>query len=99
METETIAFSLLLLPLLSALVTLLFFRNSGNIASLLSVATSGGILVFSLFLIFQGENEAFVWQGTWIKLANWRPKVSVVAMSNCLGKISRAAAVDTLIPE
>lgn len=71
METETIAFSLLLLPLLSALVTLLFFRNSGNIASLLSVATSGGILVFSLFLIFQGENEAFVWQGTWIKLANW----------------------------
>ena len=71
METETIAFSLLLLPLLSALVTLLFFRNSGNIASLLSVATSGGILVFSLFLIFQGESEAFVWQGTWIKLANW----------------------------
>jgi NADH-quinone oxidoreductase subunit L len=71
METETIAFSLLLLPLLSALVTLLFFRNSGNIASLLSVATSGGILVFSLFLIFQGENESFVWQGTWLKLANW----------------------------
>ena len=74
METETIAFSLLLLPLLSALVTLLFFRNSGNIASLLSVATSGGILVFSLFLIFQGENEAFVWQGTWMKLANWELK-------------------------
>jgi NADH-quinone oxidoreductase subunit L len=71
METETIAFSLLLLPLLSALVTLLFFRNSGNIASLLSVATSGGIFVFSLFLIFQGENESFVWQGTWLKLANW----------------------------
>jgi hypothetical protein len=66
METETIAFSLLLLPLLSALVTLLFFRNSGNIASLLSVATSGGIFVFSLFLIFQGENESFVWQGTWL---------------------------------
>jgi NADH-quinone oxidoreductase subunit L len=74
METEIIAFSLLLLPLLSALVTLLFFRNSGNIASLLSVATSGGILVFSLFLIFQGENEAFVWQGTWMKLANWELK-------------------------
>jgi NADH-quinone oxidoreductase subunit L len=71
METETVIFSLLLLPFLSALVTLLFFRKSGNIASLLSVATSGGILVFSLFLIFNGENESFSWQTTWLRMSNW----------------------------
>jgi len=71
MDTETIVFTLLLLPFLSALVTLVFFRNSGNIASLLSVATSGGILVLSLFLIFNGEGEIFSWQGSWMKLANW----------------------------
>ncbi len=71
METETVVFSLLLLPFLSALVTLLFFRKLGNIASLLSVATSGGILVFSLFLIFNGENEVFNWQTTWLRMSNW----------------------------
>jgi NADH-quinone oxidoreductase subunit L len=71
METETVVFSLLLLPLLSALATLLFFRKLGNIASLLSVATSGGILVFSLFLIFDGENEVFSWQTTWLRMSNW----------------------------
>ncbi len=71
METETVLFSLLLLPLLSALVTLFFFRKRGNIASLLSVATSGGILVFSLFIIFNGENEVFHWQTTWLKMSEW----------------------------
>ena len=74
MDTVTIAFSLLLLPLLSSLITLLFLRRLGNIASLLSVATSGGILVLSLFLIFQGASETFAWQGTWIKLADWELK-------------------------
>ena len=43
---EIIAFSVLLLPLLSSFVTLIFLRKHGNIASLLSVATAGGILVF-----------------------------------------------------
>lgn len=56
---ETVAFSILLLPLLSALITLLFLRKSGNIASLLSVATSGGILVFALYLIFNGGKRGF----------------------------------------
>ena len=46
---ETVAFSVLLLPLLSACVTLLFPRKQGNVAALLSVATAGGILAFSLF--------------------------------------------------
>ena len=36
-----VALSLLLLPLLSATVTLLFLRKHGNIAALLSVATAG----------------------------------------------------------
>jgi NADH-quinone oxidoreductase subunit L len=68
---ETVAFSILLLPLLSALITLLFLRKAGNIASLLSVATSGGILVFALYLIFEGQNEVFTWQTTWIKMSSW----------------------------
>ena len=68
---ETVAFSILLLPLLSALITLLFLRKSGNIAALLSVATSGGILVFALYLIFNGESEVFEWQTTWMKMSGW----------------------------
>lgn len=68
---ETVALSVLLLPFLSALVTLLFLRKQGNIASLLSVATAGGILALSLFLIFAGHGETFSWSVTWIKLSGW----------------------------
>jgi len=68
---ETVALSVLLLPFLSALVTLLFLRKHGNIASLLSVATAGGILTLSLFLIFGGQGETFSWSVTWIKLSGW----------------------------
>ena len=68
---ETVAFSVLLLPLLSACVTLLFLRKQGNVAALLSVATAGGILAFSLFLIFAGEGETFAWEATWIRMSDW----------------------------
>ena len=68
---ETFAFSILLLPLLSALVTLLFLRKQGNIASLLSVASAGGILVFACYLIFANGGEDFTWDTTWLALANW----------------------------
>ena len=68
---ETVALSVLLLPFLSALVTLLFLRKHGNIASLLSVATAGGILALSLFLIFASQGEPFSWSVTWIKLSGW----------------------------
>ena len=68
---ETFAFSILLLPLLSALVTLLFLRKQGNVASLLSVASAGGILVFACYLIFANGGEDFAWNTTWLTLANW----------------------------
>ena len=68
---QTVAFSILLLPLLSAFTTLIFLRKSGNIASLLSVATSGGILVFSLYLIFNDAGEVYSWQATWMKMSGW----------------------------
>ena len=68
---ETFAFSILLLPLLSAFVTLLFLRKQGNIASLLSVASAGGILVFACYLIFANGGEDFTWDTTWLTLANW----------------------------
>ena len=67
-----VSLSLLLLPLLSALVTLLFLRKHGSIASLLSVASAGGILAFSSYLIF-GLNslEYFTWKATWFQLSDW----------------------------
>ena len=67
-----VSLSLLLLPLLSALVTLLFLRKHGSIASLLSVASAGGILAFSSYLIF-GLNslEEFTWKATWFQLSDW----------------------------
>ena len=68
---QTVAFSILLLPLLSAFTTLIFLRKSGNIASLLSVATSGGILVFALYLIFNDAGEVYSWQATWMKMSGW----------------------------
>ena len=69
---ETVALTVLLLPFLSALVTLLFLRKHGNIASLLSVATAGGILVLSLFLIFSESLPLKPY--TWISLAGWELK-------------------------
>ena len=71
---ESVILSVLLLPLLSSLVTLLFLRKNGNIASLLSVATAGGILVFSLYIIFQTGDSVFAWEMTWLKLADWELK-------------------------
>lgn len=68
---ESVAFSILLLPLLSSLVTLLFLRKQGNIASLLSVATAGGILVFALYLIFATGDGVFAWEMTWLQLSDW----------------------------
>ena len=68
---ETVAFSVLLLPLLSACVTLLFLRKHGNVAALLSVATAGGILAFSLYLIFAGGDETFAWVATIDGFQHW----------------------------
>ena len=68
---ETVALSVLLLPLLSACVTLFFLRKQGNVASLLSVATAGGILFLSLYLIFASEGETFVWEMTWLRMSGW----------------------------
>ena len=67
------ALSLLFLPLLSAVVTLCFLRKHGNIAALLSVATAGGILAFSSYLIFGGEEGSlFAWSTSWFALSNFQ---------------------------
>ena len=72
---ELSSHSLLLLPLISAFITLIFLRRKGNIAALLSVATAGGILVFASSLIFGlGEEEVFAWSAPWFSLShlgNW----------------------------
>ena len=67
------ALSLLFLPLLSTVVTLCFLRKHGNIAALLSVATAGGILALSSYLIFGGEEGSlFAWSTSWFALSNFQ---------------------------
>ena len=66
-----LALSMLFLPLLSALVTLFFLRKKGNIASLLSVSTAGGILLLALGLIFNFEDEVMTWDTTWFAMGGW----------------------------
>ena len=67
----SVALSMLFLPLLSASVTLFFLRKNGNLASLLSVSTSGGILVLALSLIFSDNQETLAWDTTWFSMGGW----------------------------
>lgn len=67
----SVALSMLFLPLLSASVTLFFLRKNGNLASLLSVSTSGGILVLALSLIFSYNQETLAWDTTWFSMGGW----------------------------
>ena len=67
----SIALSMLFLPLLSAAVTLLFLRKNGNIASLLSISTAGGILVLALGPIFSDNPDALAWDTTWFAMGGW----------------------------
>jgi len=67
----SIALSMLFLPLLSAAVTLLFLRKNGNLASLLSVSTAGGILVLALGLIFSDNPTPLAWDITWFAMGGW----------------------------
>lgn len=64
----SVALSMLFLPLLSASVTLFFLRKNGNLASLLSVSTSGGIVVLALSLIFSYNQETLAWDTTWFSM-------------------------------
>jgi NADH-quinone oxidoreductase subunit L len=70
----TISLCLLFLPLLSAAVTLFFLRKNGNVASLLSVFTSGGILLLSLLLIVNSEEAPISWDITWFDMGGWALK-------------------------
>ncbi len=65
------ALSMLFLPLLSAMVTLFFLRKNGNLASLLSVFTAGGILVLALLVIFGNEEDVLAWDTSWFSMAGW----------------------------
>ncbi|MDA7822816.1 NADH-quinone oxidoreductase subunit L [Opitutales bacterium] len=67
----SVALSMLFLPLLSASVTLFFLRKNGNLASLLSVSTSGGIVVLALSLIFSYNQETLAWDTTWFSMGGW----------------------------
>ena len=73
-----LALSMLFLPLLSAVVTLFFLRKSGNIASLLSVCTAGGILVLALALIFNFDEDVMAWDTTWFTMGGWELRFGVL---------------------
>ena len=74
----SLALSMLFLPLLSAVVTLFFLRKSGNIASLLSVCTAGGILVLALALIFNFDEDVMAWDTTWFTMGGWELRFGVL---------------------
>ena len=62
---------MLFLPLLSATVTLFFLRQNGNIASLLSICTAGGILILALGLIFFADGDILAWDTLWFSIGGW----------------------------
>ena len=63
--------ALLLLPLISAAVILLFFRHNGQVASYISVGSAAVILLLALKVIFGEAPTTEVETGmTWLKIAN-----------------------------
>jgi len=66
-----LALSMLLLPLVSAGVILLFLRKRGNLASLVSVFTAVGILVFALCLLYDSHDNPLVWDASWFSMGGW----------------------------
>ena len=72
--------TLLLIPLVSAATILLFFRRNGKIASYISVAAAGAILLLSLQIIFSESasadselGDAIVDSGvTWLEIADFK---------------------------
>ena len=63
--------ALLLLPLISAAVVLLFFRHNGQVASYISVGSAAVILLLALKVIFGEAPPTDVETGmTWLKIAN-----------------------------
>ena len=72
--------TLLLIPLVSASTILLFFRRNGKIASYVSVAAAGAILLLSLQIIFSESasadsesGDAIVDSGvTWLEIADFK---------------------------
>lgn len=74
----SVALGMLFLPLLSAAVTLFFLRKKENLASLLSVFTSGGILLSALFLIFNGNHEKLVWDTSWFTMGGWELRFGIL---------------------
>jgi NADH-quinone oxidoreductase subunit L len=79
----SVALCMLFLPLLSALVTLLFLRKNGSFASLLSVCTSGAILIMALSLIFDRNADTLAWDTTWFQLGGWELRFGFLIDAPC----------------
>ena len=60
--------NILVIPLISAAVILLFLRTKGEIASLVSVGAAGLLMVLSLKYIFGGGPAETHWAYTWMEL-------------------------------
>ena len=72
---ESVILSVLLLPLISSLVTLLFLRKRGNVTTLLSVATAGGFGLFLYTRFFKLGMEFMPGRCPGWKLADWELKL------------------------
>jgi NADH-quinone oxidoreductase subunit L len=70
MTPAQLATLVLLLPLVSAAVIALFLRRQGALASYISVAAAGGIVVVSSLLIFGGHRD-FPASMEWLRLGNF----------------------------
>ena len=60
--------NILVIPLISAAIILLFLRTRGELASLVSVAAAGILMVLSLKYIFGGGPAEAHWAYTWMEL-------------------------------
>lgn len=75
MSPSSLAFTLLLLPLISAATIALFLRRAGGLASAVSVLAAAGIAAGALVLAFGGERfEASV---EWLRLGDFSVSIGV----------------------
>jgi NADH-quinone oxidoreductase subunit L len=71
MTPVQIAFSVLLLPLLSAAIIGLFLRRAGGVASLISVLAASGIAVGALLLALGGPEARFTVAHEWLRFGDF----------------------------
>ncbi len=68
MSLTQILLVILLAPLASALLTIVFFRRKGSVASVLSVGAAGIVMLFSLYALYFSEVKTLHVSCNWLSL-------------------------------